>query len=110
MNEYSSIILRNISSQPMTPTEFVNKFKSQLPKGCKAQHISSSFRYLYEHGSIDAVELSPEDSKRVKRAFFKKGTSKCSEDALDRLLQAVSEIEIELRTLRQMRDLAKTLV
>jgi len=108
--EYSSIIMRNLTSQPMTPSEFINKHKQLLPKGCKAADISSSFRHLHKRGSIDAIELSPEGSKRVKRAYFKKAVTKCSEDSLDRLLQAVAEIEAELRTLRQMRDLAKTLV
>ena len=92
----------------MTPAGFVAKYQSKLPKGTKTSDISSSFRNLYKNGHIDAVVLKQTD-KRVTRAYFIERRKECPSDPLERLLEAVSQIESELRTLRQIRDLTKLL-
>ena len=107
-NDYASVIQQNIGNEPMTPSGFLNKHKSKFPKGTTTANISSSFRYLYDQGHIDAVVLRSTDN-RTTRAYFSKEQATCPADPLERLLEAVSEIENELRTLRQIRDLTKLL-
>ena len=106
--DYSSIIQQNINSDPLTPSGFLTKHKSKFPKGTTTADISSSFRYLYDRGHIDAVVLRQTDN-RTTRAYFSKTQTDCPADPLERLLEAVAQIENELRTLRQIRDLTKLL-
>ena len=110
-----------LDQQPVTSLEFYERHKRSLPKGVNAKKVSTVLAYLGKHHRWnvhrDTLSLDDDPQGREKFVYFIPGRpvtqvvseKACSEDPLDRLLDAVSEIERELRSLREIKKIAQTI-
>lgn len=112
----TNLVLDLLTEDQIAAEQFYQRHKQALPRGAASGDISSTLSYLSgkKSSGVRRKELHPERNlKRKSYVYYipgkKRTQPECSSDPLDRLLEAVGEIEQELISLRQIKKLAQSI-